>query len=44
VALMTKERAEYFELNAQLQEIEWKVNRGQAMIRYSTVELQGAGA
>lgn len=44
VAQMTKERAEYYELHAQLQEIEWKVNRGQAMIRYSTVELQGAGA
>jgi FMN phosphatase YigB (HAD superfamily) len=43
IAEMTRERAEYFELNAQLQEVEWKVNRGQAMIRYSTVELQGAG-
>jgi hypothetical protein len=43
VAQMTQERAEYFELHAQLQEIEWKVNRGQAMIRYSTIEMQGAG-
>lgn len=43
VAQMTKERAEYYELHAQLQEVEWKVNRGQAMMRYATVELQGAG-
>lgn len=43
VAVLTNERAEYYELMAQLQEIEWKVNRGQAMIRYSTVELQGGG-
>lgn len=43
VTLMLKERAEYFELHAQMQEIEWKVNRGQAMIRYSTIEAQGGG-
>jgi len=43
VAQMTKERAEYYELHAQLQEVEWKVNRGQAMMRYATVELQSAG-
>lgn len=43
IAEMTKERAEFYELQAQLQEIEWKVNRGQAMIRYSTIEMQGAG-
>ena len=43
ITLMTNERAQYFELHAQMQEIEWKVNRGQAMIRYSTIEAQGGG-
>ena len=44
VALMTTERAQFFELDAQLKEIEWKVNRGQAMIRYQTVELSSLGS
>lgn len=43
VDLMLRERGQYFELHAQMQEIEWKVNRGQAMIRYSTIEAQGGG-
>jgi hypothetical protein len=43
LAIMLTERARYFELEAQLKEIEWKVNRGQAVMRYSTVEAMGGG-
>lgn len=39
LAFMSAERAEYFELNAQLQEIEFKINRGQAMLRFATAEI-----
>lgn len=39
LATMTKERAEFFELNAQLEEVEFKINRGQAMMRYATAEI-----
>ena len=38
VAKMTTERAEFFKLNAQLEAIEWKVNRGQALLRMFTAE------
>lgn len=39
LAMMTQERAEFFELNAQLEEIAFKVNRGQAVMRYVTTEV-----
>lgn len=43
LALMLGERKRFFELECQLQEIEWRVNRGQAMLRLSAVEAMGGG-
>lgn len=42
-ALMA-ERKEYLELYSQMQEIEWRINRGQATMRYATVEIQAGGS
>ena len=38
LALMTTERAEYFRLTAQLQAIDLRANRGQALLRYVASE------
>lgn len=40
VAKMTTDRALYFALNADLEAIEWRVNRGQALLRYAAGELR----
>ncbi len=34
----TKERAEYFRLEAELEAIDFRVNRGQSLLRYATYE------
>jgi hypothetical protein len=38
VVRATKERADYFRLEAQLEEIDYRVNRGQALIRFVSSE------
>ena len=38
VTLATKERAEYFRLEAQVEDIDYRINRGQALIRYVSSE------
>lgn len=38
VSLATKERAEYFRLEAQVEDIDFRINRGQALLRYVTSE------
>lgn len=38
VTIATKERAEYFRLEAQVEDIDYRINRGQALIRYVSSE------
>ena len=40
LAKQTTERAEYFKLNAALQEVEMRCNRGQALIRMASAEAR----
>lgn len=38
VTLATRERAEYFRLEAQIEDIDYRINRGQALLRFVSSE------
>lgn len=40
MAKMTAERAEYFRLNAHLDGIEFRINRGQSLLRFASAEAR----